>query len=107
MLRNTRVTTRDEDGMDRPTVAGLLAFSADPTRLLPSAYIEAACYGGTGLSSDDLVHAERLAGPASDQIDAGVAFVMHYMRAGRDDNEEDPYDIDSRGRGDHQRRGPP
>ena len=94
LLRNTRMTTRDEDGMDRPTVAGLLAFSADPTRHLPSAYIEAACYGGTRLSSDDLVYAERLAGPASDQIDAGVAFVMHYMRAGRDDNEEDPYDIE-------------
>ena len=94
MLRNTRVTTRDEDGVDRPTVAGLLAFSADPTRLLPSANIEAACYGGTRLSSDDLVHAERLAGPASDQIDAGVAFVMHYMRSGRPAGEGDAYDID-------------
>lgn len=94
LLRNTRVTTRDEEGMDRPTVAGLLAFSADPTRLLPSAYIEAACYGGTRLSSDDLVHAERLTGPASDQIDAGVAFVMHYMRSGRPAAIGDAYDID-------------
>ena len=94
LLRNTRVTTRDEDGMDRPTVAGLLAFSADPTRLLPSAYIEAACYGGTRLSSDELVHAERLTGPASDQIDAGVAFVMHYMRNGRPAGVGDAYDID-------------
>ena len=89
-----RVTTRDEDGLDRPTVAGLLAFSADPARLLPSAYIEAACYGDTRLSSDDLVHAERLAGPVADQIDAGIAFVMHYMRHGRPAGAEDAYDID-------------
>lgn len=94
LLRNTRVTIRDQDGVDRPTVAGLLAFSSDPARLLPSAYVEAACYGGTRLSSDDLVHAERLAGPVSDQIDAGVAFVMHFMNAGRDAEGEEAYEID-------------
>ena len=96
LLRNTRVTIRDQGGVDRPTVAGLLAFSSDPARLLPSAYVEAACYGGTRLSSDDLVHAERLAGPVSDQIDAGIAFVMHFMNAGRDADAdgEDAYDID-------------
>lgn len=94
LLRNTRVTTRDEDGLDRPTVAGLLAFSADPARLLPSAYIEAACYGDTRLTSDDLVHAERLAGPVADQIDARIAFVMHYMRHGRPASAKDAYDID-------------
>ena len=94
LLRNTRVTVKDEEGVDRPTVAGLLAFSSDPASHLRSAYIEAACYGGTRLSSDDLVRAERLAGPVSDQIDAGIAFVMHFMRAGRDDTEDDAYDID-------------
>ena len=51
-------------------------------------------YGGTDLSSDDLVHAERLTGPASDQIDAGVAFVMHYMRSGRPSDAGEAYDID-------------
>lgn len=94
LLRNTRVTIRDEDGVDRPTVAGLLAFSADPAELLRSAYIEAACYGGERLTSDDLVHAERLTGPVGDQIDAGVAFVMHYMRRGRPAESDDAYDID-------------
>ena len=94
LLRNTRVTIRDRDEMDRPSVAGLLSFGNAPTEALPSAYIEAACYGGTRLSSDDLVRAERLAGPVSDQIDAGIAFVMHFMRAGRDPGTDDPYDID-------------
>ena len=73
------MTFRDEDGADRPTVAGLLVFAAEPTELLASGSIEAACYRGTRLSSNDLVHAERLAGPASDQIDAGIAFVARFM----------------------------
>ena len=62
LLRNTRVTLRDEGGVDRPTVAGLLTFGSEPTEFLASGSIEAACYTGERLSSDDLVHAERLAG---------------------------------------------
>ena len=84
LLRNTRVTFRDEDGVDRPTVAGLLAFATEPTDFLASGSIEAACYRGTRLSSDDLVHAERLAGPVSDQIDAGIAFVARFMQSSPD-----------------------
>ena len=80
LLRNTRVTFRGENGVDRPTVAGLLTFGTEPTDFLPSASIEAACYRGERLSSDDLVHAERLAGPVSDQIDAGIAFVAQFMQ---------------------------
>ena len=83
LLRNTRVTFQDEDGVDRPTVAGLLAFATEPTEFLASGSIEAACYSGTRLSSDDLVHAERLAGPVSDQIDAGIAFVARYTQPSR------------------------
>ena len=80
LLRNTRVTVRDENGVDRPTVAGLLTFGREPTDFLPSASIEAARYRGDRLSSDDLVHAERLAGPVSDQIDGGIAFVAQLMQ---------------------------
>ena len=84
LLRSARVTFRDEDGVDRPTVAGLLAFATVPTDFLVSGSIEAACYSGTRLSSDDLVHAERLAGPVSDQIDAGIAFVARFMQSSPD-----------------------
>ena len=66
--------------MDRPTVAGSLVFATEPTEFLASGSIEAACYGGSRLSSDDLVHAERLAGPVPDQIDAGIAFVARFMQ---------------------------
>ena len=75
LLSNTRVTVADEDGVDRPTVAGMLVFATDPTDFLESGSIEAACYRDTCLSSDDLIHAERLGGPVTDQIDAGIAFV--------------------------------
>ena len=71
-------------GGDRPTVAGLLAFATEPADFLASGSIEAACYRGTRLSSDDLVHAERLAGPVSDQIDAGIAFVVRLMPSSPD-----------------------
>ena len=91
LLRNTRVTFQDENGVDRPTIAGLLVFANEPTEFLPSGSIEAACYDGTRLSSDELVHAERLAGPVSDQIDSGIAFVASYRpRHGADA----PYDLD-------------
>ena len=98
LLRNTRVTHRDEDGVDRPTVAGLLVFGTEPTGFLPSGSIEAACYRGARPTSDDLVHAERLAGPVSDQIDAGIAFTARFMRSPRarrpDGGAPAPYDLD-------------
>ena len=94
LLRNTRVTVTDEGGVDRPTVAGLLTFSNEPTDHLSSAYVEAACYRGRHLSSDDLIRAERLAGPVSEQIDAAIAFVMHFMAAGRAPDSPFAYDID-------------
>ena len=97
LLRNTRVTARDENRVDRPTVAGLLTFGAEPTEFLPSGSIEAACYGGDRLSSDDLVHAERLAGPVSDQIDDAVAFVAQFIRQPADASQSGTdarYDLD-------------
>ena len=94
LLRSTRVTSRDEDGVDRPTVAGLLVFATEPTEFLASGSVEAACYHETRLSSDDLIHAERLAGPVSDQIDAGIAFVARFMQAGVSGGMGSRYDID-------------
>ena len=92
------MTFRDEDGVDRPTVAGLLVFATEPTEFLASGSIEAACYRETRLSSDDLVHVERLAGPVSDQIDAGIAFVSRFMRPSPEKepgkSNECPYDLD-------------
>ncbi len=94
LLRNTRVTFQDESGVDRPTIAGLLVFATEPTMFLASGSIEAACYHGTRLSSNDLIHDERLAGPVSDQIDAGIAFVTRFMQTGNSSDARVQYDID-------------
>ena len=94
LLRNTRVTVMDEDDVDRPTVAGLLVFATEPTEFLASGSIEAACYRGTRLSSDDLLHAERLAGAVADQIDAGIAFVVRFMHTAGAPTAGARYDID-------------
>jgi ATP-dependent DNA helicase RecG len=99
LLRNTRVTARDEDGVERPTVAGLLVFGTDPKRFLPSAYIEAACYRGERLSSDELVHAEQIGGRVGSQIDVATMFVDRFMlrparkHAGREDYPQ--FDLDA------------
>ena len=90
LLRNTRVVAA-ADGVDRPTVAGLLAFGKSPRAHLPSAYIEAAVYRGTRLTSDDLAHADRFEGRVDAQINDATDFVERFMLkparkpAGRED----------------------
>lgn len=97
LLRNTRVLVPQEDGPDRPTVAGLLAFGKTPQAHLPSAYIEAAVYRGSTLTSDELTHSEAIEGRVDAQIDDATAFVERFMLkparkpAGREDYPQ--YDI--------------
>ncbi len=79
LLLNTRITTRDENGIDRPTVAGLLAFSPTVQEYLPSAYIEAAVYRGIDLDSNDLIHSQQIKGTVSEQIDDALLFVERFM----------------------------
>lgn len=100
LLRNTRVVaTGDDDGVLRPTVAGLLAFGKAPRVHLPAAYVEAAVYRGRDLTSDDLVHEAQLEGRVDAQIDDATAFVARFMLkptrkyAGREDFPQ--YDLDA------------
>ena len=51
-------------------------------------------YAGTALSSEHLVHVERLAGPAADQIDAAVSFVARFMQEARPAGSGPACDID-------------
>ncbi len=94
LLRNTRVVETSDNNVEQPTVAGLLAFGATPHKHLPSAFVEAAVYRGTRLTSDDLVHAESIRGPANEQIDDAAEFVDRFMlkparkNAGREDHPQ-------------------
>lgn len=82
LLRRSGATGRDRDGVDRPTVAGLLAFGRDPTDFLRSAFIGAARYGGTEASATELVREARLDGRMDARIAAAVAFVAAAGTAG-------------------------
>src|SRR3989442_9671181 len=79
LLRNTGVAVLDDEGVERPTVAGVLAFAKAPTDHLPSAFIEAAVYRTDRLSSDDLIHADQIKGRVDEQIDQATAFVDRFM----------------------------
>ena len=79
LLQNTRVTATGEDGVERPTVSGLLAFGKTPQAHLPSAGVEGAVYRGGRITSDDLVHSESITGRADTQIDDAIAFVERFM----------------------------
>ncbi|HCC33212.1 MAG TPA: transcriptional regulator [Clostridiales bacterium] len=79
LLCNTRVVAPDEEGIERPTVAGLLVFGRSPKEHLPSAYIDAAVYRTDQLTSDALAHSQSFEGPAGDQIDEATAFVERFM----------------------------
>lgn len=79
LLRNTRMTATGENDMDRPTLAGLLAFGKAPQAHLFSACVEAAVYRGSRLTSDDLVHSDSIKGRVDAQIDDATAFVERFM----------------------------
>ena len=79
LLHNTRIAATVEDDIVRPTVAGLLAFGKAPSSHLPSACIEAAVYRGIQLTSDELVHSERIEGCAAVQIEGAIEFVERFM----------------------------
>jgi predicted HTH transcriptional regulator len=76
---------RDEFGVVRPTVAGLLMASREPRMWLPNAYIEAVAYGQpeeTGMAGHSTFAAADIGGPLDHQILAACQFVMANMRRG-------------------------
>ncbi len=79
LLRNVRVLDPSEDGVNRPTVAGLLCFSQDPSEHVRGASIHAAVYRDIRRHSDDLVHTQEIRGLVDRQIDEAVDFVDRFM----------------------------
>ncbi|MCY4674630.1 MAG: putative DNA binding domain-containing protein [Bacteroidetes bacterium] len=79
LLLNAKIIAKFEGDVVYPTVAGLLVFGKAPQDDMPHAYIEAAVYRGTHLTSDDLVHSERIQGPVDRQIESAVKFVRRFM----------------------------
>ncbi len=85
MLSKLRMARADEDGMLRPTVAGVLMASADPRRWIPNAYVQAVAYRGTAIRIGDAndpyqLDAADIAGPLDVQIAETCRFVARNMR---------------------------
>ncbi|MCY4234609.1 MAG: putative DNA binding domain-containing protein [Bacteroidetes bacterium] len=79
LLQNTKVISRVDDDPFRPTVTGLLIFGTTPQSYMQNAYIEAAVYRSIHLTSDDLVHSERIEGTVDIQIESAIKFVDRFM----------------------------
>ncbi len=84
LLRKLAMAAQDENGVWRPTVAGVLMASRQPHRFLRTAYIQAVAYRGTTVvpEGDSLyqLDAQDITGPLDRQILDACAFVWKNMR---------------------------
>ncbi len=78
-LRNLRLLARDEAGVDRATVAGILLCTSSPQDRLPQATIAATHYRGLNRTSGQF-DAQEITGPLPAQIADAVQFVVRNMR---------------------------
>ncbi|MBC7355962.1 MAG: putative DNA binding domain-containing protein [Desulfomicrobiaceae bacterium] len=84
LLAKLAMAARDEHGVWRPTVAGLLMASRTPQRHLPGAFIQAVAYAGTdAVPQGESVYqrdAQDITGPLDAQIRDACAFVRKNMQ---------------------------
>ena len=101
-LQKIGIAALDEEGLLRPTVAGVLVASTDPRRWLPNAYIQAVAYRGASIQASSGVEpyqldASDICGPVTAQIADACRFVFKNMKTsavksmGRQDKPQ--YDI--------------
>ncbi len=79
-LRKMKILTQDESGMERASVAGVLACSEEPTRWLPSAFIQAVRYRGVEPDSNYQIDAQEIHGSVDEQVRYAMKFVQRNMR---------------------------
>jgi predicted HTH transcriptional regulator len=84
-LRKLGMLRRDEEGVWRPTVAGVLIAAAEPRDWLPNAFIQAVAYRGTssvpeGPSALYQLDARDLSGPVAEQVLSACRFVYRNMK---------------------------
>jgi predicted HTH transcriptional regulator len=85
LLGKLAMVARDDQGLWRPTVAGLLMACEHPQRLLPGAFVQAVAYAGTSVIPDDAgalyqLDARDITGPLDRQIAGACDFVSKNMR---------------------------
>lgn len=84
MLVKLGMARQDEDGVIRPTVAGILMATKNPRRWMPNAFIQVVAYRGKEIRTEGdtayQLDAADLMGPLDSQIMAACAFVRKNMR---------------------------
>lgn len=84
LLAKLAMAAKDEQGVWRPTVAGLLMASEQPHAHLPGAYVQAVAYAGTDVvPAGESVYqrdAQEITGALDRQIREACAFVRKNMR---------------------------
>ena len=85
LLMKLRMARRDQEGVLRPTVAGVLMASEDPRDWLPNAFIQAVAYRGAdirpaGQGRTYQLDAADITGSLDKQVDRACRFVARNMK---------------------------
>lgn len=75
VLLKRGLLAKEEDGIVRASVAGILFCGGGPERFLPNAYIEAVRYRGKKQDSNYQIDARRIHGTLNEQIDQAMTFL--------------------------------
>ncbi len=79
-LEKMKLVSRDEDGVIRSTVSGILMVSDAPESFISSAFIQAVCYRGIERNAAYQLDAKDIVGPLDVQIRDACKFVERNMR---------------------------
>ena len=84
VLAKLHMARRHEDGVPRPTVAGVLLAAVDPRVWLPNAFIQAVAYRGASVRTDTedpyQLDAADITGPLDQQMASACRFVARNMK---------------------------
>ena len=84
VLAKLHMARRHEDGVLRPTVAGVLLAAVDPRVWLPNAFIQAVAYRGASVRTDTgdpyQLDAADITGPLDQQVASACRFVARNMK---------------------------
>ncbi len=85
LLTKLHMARRDESGVLRPTVAGVLLASRDPREWLPNAFVQAVAYRGKrvrpqGWGTPYQMDASDISGPLDHQVEQSCRFVARNMK---------------------------
>jgi len=78
-LEKMKLVSSDEDGVQHPTIGGILMACESPEKFITNAYIQAVCYLGNDRNAEQL-DAQDITGPLDVQIKDACKFVKSNMK---------------------------